>query len=114
VRKTKSIIRDGYYYTALIPGKADEYGELEISYRPVLPEEVDIVFEKQEVSRKEYHAAVRDAMVKHIREWSEWDDVADAMVSITADTVGRLPQGLFWATWNKLFSTVEVEEEVKN
>ncbi len=110
MKKTRSRIRDGYFYTATVSGTKGEYGELEIRYRPVLAETVDEVFSHSS-DKKAYHAAVRKQMVNAIEEWSEWDDETDAMVPITEEAVATLPQGLFWATWNQLFSVVEDDQK---
>jgi len=96
MRRTSSIIRDGYDYHGDIPANPGKHGGLEFRYRPILPEEADEVYAKKTESVADFHTAMRETIASHVTAWSEWHD--DKAVPITPDAVGRLP--VFWELWN--------------
>jgi len=94
-----NIIRDGYTRKATINAVPGQYEGLEISYRPMLPEQVDAVSGTMADKRaaKDYRGAAvfcAKALAKHVVEWNEVDPDGKP-VPITAENVARLPARLF-------------------
>jgi len=97
MRRTSNIIRDGYTRSGSIPPVPGQHDGLDFEYRPMLPEELDLITKlRDDRDVPALHQAIREAVADHLHSWSEWDEQRSCSAEITPEAVGQLPPVLFW------------------